>query len=88
MFLFCLKGQYRFLQIFFFSIGTLEKHPVMHVEKLGCEFAAMFVMFIFVSYFALQICLNLTRNTSLVSREKKLTKFVYFLQKQPFADVL
>ena len=62
---------------------------MLHVEKLGCEFAAMFVTFVFVSSFALQSCVNLIRNISLISQEKKkLTKFVYFLQKQPFADIL
>ena len=40
----------------------------------------MFVLFIFISYFALQIYVNLTRETFLVSQEQKLTKFVYFLE--------
>ena len=48
--------------------------------KLRYEFAAMFVTFVCISYFALQICVNLTRETFLVSLEKKLTKFVYFLE--------
>ena len=44
------------------------------------EFAAMFFMFICISYFALQIYVNLTRETLLFSQEQKLTKFVYFLE--------
>ena len=56
---------------FFFFTGTLEKHLVLHVGKLGCEFA---IMFVFISF-----CANLTRDTSLVS-QKKLMKFVYFFR--------
>ena len=48
--------------------------------RLGYKFAAMFVMFACISYFALQIYVNLTRETSLISQEQKLTKFVYFLE--------
>ena len=39
--------------------------------KLGYEFAAMFATFVCISYFALQICVNLIRESFLVSREKK-----------------
>ena len=39
-----------------------------------------FVRFVSISYFALQICNNLTKETLLISQEKKLTKFVYFLE--------
>ena len=48
--------------------------------KLRYEFAAMFVTFTFISYFASQIYVNLTREEFLVSREQKLTKFVYVLE--------
>ena len=43
----------------------------LYVERLGYEFATMFVTFVCISYFASQICFNLTRDTFLVSREKK-----------------
>ena len=43
---------------------------------LRYEFAVMFVMFIWISYFASH---DLTRETFLVSREQKLKKLVYFL---------
>ena len=58
-----------------------------HEEKFGWEFAAV-LSHLFSSHFAMKICVNLTCDTSCVSRKKKLMKFVYFLQKQPFADVL
>ena len=48
--------------------------------KLTYEFAAMFVTFVCISCFASQIYVNLTMETFFVSREKKLTKFVYFLE--------
>ena len=48
--------------------------------RLRYEFAAIVVTFICISYFASQIYDNLTRETFLVSREQKLTKFVYFLE--------
>ena len=48
--------------------------------RLRYEFAVMFVTFVYISYFASQIYVNLTRETFLVSREKKVTKFVYFLE--------
>ena len=48
--------------------------------RLRYEFAAMFVTFICISYFASQICVNITRETFPVLREQKLTKFVYFLE--------
>ena len=38
------------------------------------------VRFVSISYFALQICNNLTKDTLFISQEKKLTKFVYFLE--------
>ena len=44
------------------------------------KFAATFVPFIFISYFPLQIYVNLTRDAFLVSREQMLKKFVYFLE--------
>ena len=43
----------------------------LYVERRGYEFATMFVTFVCISYFASQICFNLTRDTFLVSREKK-----------------
>ena len=48
--------------------------------RLRYKFAATFVMFVFISYFASQIYVNLTTETFLVSREKNLTKFAYFLE--------
>ena len=48
--------------------------------RLRYEFAAIFVTFVGISYFASQIYVNLTRETFLVAREKKLTTFVYFLE--------
>ena len=56
----------------------LKKHLVLYVERLGYKFAAMFVTFACITYFALQI-FNPTKDTFLVSQEKKLTKFVIFL---------
>ena len=40
----------------------------------------MFLTFVGIFYFASQIYVNLTTETFLVSREKKLTKFVHFLE--------
>ena len=51
---------------------------VLYVERLGYEFATIFVTFVCISYFTLQICVHLTRDTFLVSREKKVKKFAYF----------
>ena len=48
--------------------------------RLGYEFAATFVTFVCISYFALQIWVNLTREKFPVSGEKKLTKFACFLE--------
>ena len=53
--------------IFFFF---KKKHLALYVEKLRYEFAAMFVSFVCI-YFVSQICVNLTRDTFLVSPEKK-----------------
>ena len=47
--------------------------------RLRYKFAATFVMFVFIN-FSSQIDVNLTKETFLISREKKLTKFVYFLE--------
>ena len=49
----------------------LKKYLEVYLERLGYEFAAIFVAFAYISYFALQICINLTRDN-----KKKLTKFV------------
>ena len=48
--------------------------------RLVYEFAAMFVTIVCIPYFPSQVCVNLTRETFLVSREKKLTTFGYFLE--------
>ena len=45
-------------------------HLALYDERLGCEFAAMFVTFLGISYFASQIRVN----------KKKLTKFRYFYE--------
>ena len=61
-------------RFFFFHRNLIfisKKHLVLYVERFGYEFAAMFVTFVCIFYFALQICINLTRNTFLVPREKK-----------------
>ena len=54
--------------------------------RLRYEFAAMLVKFIRISYFALQIYVNLTRETFLVSLEQKLMKFVYLLETMVYAS--
>ena len=48
--------------------------------RLKYEFAAMFVTFVCIYYFASQIYVNLTRETLLASREQKLTKVLYSLE--------
>ena len=48
--------------------------------RLRYEFSALFVTFVSISRFDSQIYVNLTRETFVVSREKKLTKVVYFLE--------
>ena len=48
--------------------------------RLRYEFAAIFITFICISYFASPIYVNLSKETFLVSREQMLTKFVYFLE--------
>ena len=74
----------QFFTDFFFFVGilfifSLKKHIVLHVERLGYEFADMFVTFVCISYFALQICIRpRTRFSS--HKEKKVTKFVYFFE--------
>ena len=56
----------------------LKKYLVLYVERFGYEFVVMLVTFVCILYFALQICINPTRDTFLISRwKKKLTKFVY-----------
>ena len=56
----------------------LKKYLALYVERLGYEFVVMLVTFVCILYFALQICINPTRDTFLISRwKKKLTKFVY-----------
>ena len=56
--------------------------------RLRYEFAAMFVTFICISYFALQIYIDLTRETFLISREQKLTKFVYLLETMMYESLI
>ena len=47
-------------------------------RDLGTFDLAMFVTFVCISYFALQICVNLTREKFLVSREKVADKVCIF----------
>ena len=63
-----------FLRVFLFILNSF----LCCMWRLRYEFAAMFVTFVCISYFASQIYVNLTRETFLVSREQNLTKFVYF----------
>ena len=56
----------------------LKKHFALYVERLGYTFAAMFVTFVCITYFALQICIILPGTHSSSHEKKKLTKFVYF----------
>ena len=58
----------------------LRKHLALYVERLVYELAAVFVTFVCISDFVWKICIKLTRDTFSVSREKKLTKFSYFLK--------
>ena len=51
-------------------------------------FAASFVTFVCIFYFASQIYLNFTRETFLVSREQKLTKLVYFLETMMYESLM
>ena len=46
------------------------------MKRLGYEFGTVLVTFVRISYFALQICINSTWDTFLVST-KKLTKFIH-----------
>ena len=78
MFLFCLRRWNHFLQISFFHRYFRKASCAACGETWGCEFAAMFVTFVFISYFVLQICVILTRDTSLVSRERKTDKICIF----------
>ena len=57
-----------------------KKHLALYVEGLGYELAAMFVTFFCITYFALQVCIILTRDMFLSPEKKKLTKFVYFVK--------
>ena len=60
----------------------LKKHFALYMERLDYEFAAMFVKFVCITYFASQICINLTRDTFLVSfhEEIKADKVCNFLE--------
>ena len=58
----------------------LKKHLALYVERLGYKFAAVFVTFVCITYFALQICIILPGTRSSSHEKKKLTKFVYFLK--------
>ena len=47
----------------------LKKYLALYVERLGYEFGTILVTFVGISYFALQICINPTRDTFLVSKK-------------------
>ena len=49
----------------------LKKYLALYVERLGYEFATMLVTFVCILYFALQICINPTRDIFLISWGKK-----------------
>ena len=51
-----------------------KKHFPLYVERLGHDFAAMLVTFVFISYFASQDIFLISQGN------KKLTKLVYFLE--------
>ena len=72
----------RLLQIFsFIELLCLFQNSILCcMWRLRCKFAARFVTFVGISYFASQIYVNFNRETFLVSQEKKLTKLVYFLE--------
>ena len=59
----------------------------LYVERLGYEFATMFVTFVCISYFASQICFNLTRDTFLVSRENKRWQSLHSFMKHRCTNV-
>ena len=58
-----------FLQISFFH-SYLRKASCAVWGETWVRVCCYFVTFVFSSYFALQICVNLTRDTSLISRKK------------------
>ena len=49
----------------------LKRHLALYVEILGSKFAAIFVKFVCISYFTLQICVNLIPGWHSSSIEKK-----------------
>ena len=59
------KAKPSFTDFFFQRILKLilKKHLVLYVERLGYKFPAVFVTFLCIFYFALQICVNLTMET-------------------------
>ena len=69
------------LSMHYLTLATLFDHVL---PVYTCE------MFCFHSYDprALQICVNLIRDTSLVSREKKVAKFVYLLATTMYACLI
>ena len=72
-----------------YTTALLYNHysTALYVERLGYEFATMFVTFVCISYFASQICFNLTRDTILVSRENKRWQSLHSFMKHRCTNV-
>ena len=69
----------RFLSFLEF-LGLFLNSILCCMFRLRYEFSALFVTFVSISRFDSQIYVNLTRETFVVSREKKRTKVVHFLK--------
>ena len=59
----------------------------LYAERLGYEFVTIFVTFVCISYFALQIRINLSRDTFLVSRRKKRLQSLHIFMKHGCTNV-
>ena len=69
----------RFLSFLEF-LGLFLNSILCRMFRLRYEFSATFITFVSISCFDSQIYVNLTRETFVVSREKKRTKVVHFLK--------
>ena len=58
----------------------LQKHLVLYVERPGYKLTAMFATFVCISYFALQICIDLIMKYIPHLRRKKADKVCIFSQ--------
>ena len=59
----------------------------LYAERLEYEFVTMFVTFVCISYFASQIRINLSRDTFLVSRQKKRLQSLHIFMKHRCMNV-